>query len=97
MRLIGAAIVVLGLLAWAWRVDQRAEIQAKEFCNGVTLESSFAEVAETAKTVGDDHLRSISEDLILVGFTGIPPFSRHACVIRGGKDGVESKRYVHLD
>ena len=97
MRWIITLLVVLGILAWGWWVEQAAESAAKDFCNGVAVGSSFADVAKLAKTVGEDRLRLIHEESIMVGFTGIPPFSRHACEIRGKENKVAAKRYIYLD
>jgi len=97
MRWIIALVVVVGILAWGWQVEHRAESKAKDFCNGVAVGSSFADLAEIVKTVGEDRLRFIHEDSISVGFTGIPPFSRHVCVIDRSEDKVAAKRYVYVD
>ena len=97
MRWIIIFFVVVIVLAWARWVEQTAESAAKGFCNSVAVGSSFADVADLAKIIGEDRLRLIREDSIIVGFTGIPPFSRHACEIRGEEARVATKRYVYLD
>ena len=90
-------ILVVGGLAWGWRVEQNAQISAKDFCDTVAIGSSFAEVAETARAIGEDRLRLIQEDSIIIGFTGIPPFSRHICDVRGKQGNVVSRAYIYLD
>ena len=92
-----AFFLVVGVLAWSWWAEQTAETSAREFCDAVTVGTSFAEVAEIAKTAGEDQLRFMREESIFIGFTGIPPFSRHACDVRGEGGKVVTKRYVHLD
>jgi len=92
-----ALVLVVGALTWSLWIEQIAENNAKEFCDTVTIGSSFAEITDTAMTVGEDHLRFIREDSIIIGFTGIPPFSRHSCEVRGKEGKVESKEYIYVD
>ena len=92
-----ALVLVAGVLTWSWWVEQTAQTSAREFCDAVIVGSSFAEVAETAKTVGEDRLRLIREESIFIGFTGVPPFSRHACEVRGEEGKVVTTEYVYLD
>jgi hypothetical protein len=97
MRWIVPLVVAVALAIWGWSVEQSAESEAKKFCDNVEVGTLFAEIARIAKTAGEDRLRLIREDSIIVGFTGIPPFSRHACEIRRAEDRVATKRYVYLD
>ncbi len=90
-------IVLFALFAWAGVREENAEDNARRFCDSVIVGESFATLMETAKTVGEDNLRIISEHSIMIGFTGIPPFSRHACEVTS-KDGViDGKQYVYID
>ena len=92
-----ASVVLLGLLAWGWRTEREAEANATAFCESVTVGGAFADVVESARTAGEDRLRSIRDDSVLVGYTGIPPFSRHACAVTGERGRVVRKSYLHLD
>ncbi len=97
MRWIIALVIIFGLLAWGGMAEYRAESSAVEFCDSVGVGSSFYEIVEKATLAGEDRLRIIREDLIVVGFTGITPFSRHFCEISRDEDSVKTKRYVYLD
>ena len=90
-------IVLFALFAWAGVREENAEDNARRFCDSVILGESFAALLETAKTVGEDKLRIIREHSLMIGFTGIPPFSRHACEVTS-KDGViDGKHYFYID
>lgn len=97
MRWIIILVIIFGLIAWGGLVEDNAESRAIEFCESVALGSLFSEIAELASSAGEDRLRIIWQDLIVVGFTGIPPFSRHLCEINLGEDRVQAKQYVYLD
>jgi hypothetical protein len=97
MQWVIVLALVSGVLVWAWRAERGAEIDARSFCADVAIGSPIADVAHAARTAGDDRLRRIGEQSITVGYTGIPPFSRHLCDIRAGNGKVAAKKYVYLD
>ena len=90
-------IVLFALFAWAGVREEKAEDSARRFCDSVILGESFATLRERAKTVGEDRLRIISEHSIMIGFTGIPPFSRHACEITSKDGEIDGKHYFYID
>ena len=92
-----AALVVAAALLWAWHVERVAEDEAMAFCDGIQVGSPLDDVAARAREAGDERLRRIGPDSITVGFTGIPPFSRHLCAARAEKGMVVAARYVYLD
>jgi len=97
MRWMIVPVVILGLIAWGGIVEDRAESRAKAFCDAVPAGSAFRQAAVKAKSVGEDRLRRIRKESIIIGFTGIPPFSRHFCDISRDGDSVGETRYVYLD
>ena len=97
MRWIIILVIIFGLIAWGGLLEENAESSAIKFCESVALGGLFSEITEKISSVGEDRLRIIQQDLIVVGFTGIPPFSRHLCEISLGGDGVRAKRYIYLD
>ena len=97
MQWIITFVVVIGLLTWGWRIEEAAESRARDFCAQIAVRDVLSKVKEAARRAGEDRLRLVSEDSVLVGFTGIPPFSRHACEVRGEHGIVVSKRYVQMD
>ena len=88
-------VLVVGLIAWGRILEDRAESDAKNFCDTFVLGSSYLELLERAKSVGEDRLRLIGKESIVVGFTGIPPFSRHLCEVSRTGDDVVGKRYIY--
>ena len=97
MQWIIAFVVVVGLLIWGWRMEEVAESKARDFCEQVAVGDAFSDVQDTARRAGEDRLRLMTESSVLVGYTGIPPFSRHACEVRGENGKVVSKRYLLVD
>ncbi len=97
MHWIIAFISIFALIIWGGLLEDGAESQAKEFCGAVLIGDSFLETVEKAKTAGEDRLRLIGKESITVGFTGIPPFSRHLCEITRSGDEIGEKRYFYLD
>lgn len=91
-------VVGVGLfLAWLVYLERTAESGAREFCAGIEAGSPLDAVARRAAEVGDERLRRLEADRVVVGFTGIPPFSRHLCEVTGADGTVAGSRYLHLD
>lgn len=86
-----------GVVGWAGVSEYQAENDARAFCNSVSVGERFAPLVERARAVGDDQLRIVRETSVIVGFMGIPPFSRHACEVTSTNDVVDGKRYIHID
>jgi len=78
-------------------VEDRASTKANGFCDSISPSQSFAELAELAKNAGETQLRVINEQSLVVGFTGIPLFSRHLCEVRLDESGDVTKRYLLID
>lgn len=91
------AIILFGLFAWAGIREEQAESRAREFCDSIAIGESFATITEKAISVGEDKLRIINKDSIMVGFTGIPPFSRHTCEVINNEGLVSDKQYFYID
>ena len=85
------------LIAWVVVQERRAESSAREFCESIDPGSAFGTAIERARTAGEDRLRILREDTIVVGFTGLPPFSRHLCEVTRDGDEVGGKRTIYLD
>jgi len=95
---IGVAVLALVLVIGGVNyLEASAESDAKAFCAASPLGTPMAKVAETAKDTGTKMLRYIQPDEITVGFTGLPPFSRHFCSVAGKAGVVTGTRYYTLD
>jgi hypothetical protein len=102
LRIVGVLVVLAGLLfigyvgygAWA---ESNAQMRAREFCEAISVGSPFADVVASARTTGEPRLRRITDTEVSVGFTGLPPFSRHFCRVRRNGEAVESVDYLHMD
>lgn len=95
---VGIALAVVATLAVGIHyLESSAEGKARQFCEASKVGMPMANVAEAAKGQGTDMLRWIRPDTVSVGFTGLPPFSRHMCKVEGKGGLVASARYFHLD
>ena len=91
-------MIVLGMLiTWCVVLEKRAKSKANEFCDSIDIGSPYVETAARAGSIGENRLRIIGDKSIVVGFTGIPPFSRHLCEVSRDGDRVGGKRYIYLD
>jgi hypothetical protein len=90
-------IAIFGLVGWGSYAEDRASTKANEFCDSISSSQPFAELAELAKNAGETQLRVINDQSLVVGFAGIPPFSRHLCEIRLNESGDVTKRYLLID
>ncbi len=90
-----AALLMLGLLASCIVAEERAQSQAKAFCERFPVGSSFEEAVKQALSTTYGH-RS-TDDRAYAMFIGIPPFSRHFCFIRGADGKVIEANYEHFD
>ena len=89
--------IAAGVLMWAWNIEQRAERQARAFCEHARLQQPFQAVVERAQTTGDHRLRIIASERVLVAFKGIAAFSRHGCEVQGKDGKVVAARYLKVD
>ena len=90
-------LVLIGLFVWAGIREDNAESSAMEFCDSVTIGGSYPDLMDKAKTVGEDKLRRINDKSLIVGFTGIPPFSRHTCEVTNSEGLIDEKQYFYID
>ena len=97
MKWLITILVLGGLFAWAGMREDKAEDSARSFCDSIVIGDSYSSIVEIAKTVGEDKLRIISDDSLMVGFTGIPPFSRHACEVTNSEGLISGKQYFYID
>lgn len=95
----GATLIILALAAAlpasCLIAERNAEAAAEEFCQRFPAGADFAEARRAATSEGDR--RIVTVDAITVFFVGLPPFSRHACEIRGMNGKVVARRTFHLD
>ena len=89
------ALIVLGIY-FGYR-EASAESQARAFCEEIEPGSELATVENAVEGVGEDRLRLRYEGYLTVGFTGIPPFSRHLCNVYHDGRIVTSAQYRYLD
>ena len=96
--LIGSAFVVLFILVGVILVvEDRAASRAREFCSRFTEGGSFAEVQRAAAGEGDARHRFVRDAEVSVAFVGVPPFSRHICIVEGSAGRITARRVIHLD
>lgn len=93
LSLVGIAV----FLGWLTHLERSAESRARAFCGEIAVGSSLEAAAARAAGVGDERLRRVEGSRVVVGFTGIPPFSRHLCEVTGTDGKVQVARYLHLD
>jgi hypothetical protein len=91
--LLALALVVGGILL----LESRAEKSARAFCAAALPGTPMAKVADAARDAGTKMLRRIEPEAVAVGFTGVPPFSRHLCTVRGTAGVVSEAAYSYLD
>ena len=100
-RLLKGALAILVLLVGAavavGYVEKSARDQAKAFCARFPAGSSFDAARRAAETEGDRRHRSVRDNELMVAHIGVPPFSRHLCVIKASDGKVASSEYRHLD
>jgi hypothetical protein len=93
----GIVLSIVGLVVYGLFADPSAEAKAREFCAAVEIGSPFAPVAELASGTGEPLLMLLREDSVTLGFTGMPPFSRHLCRVEHEGGRITSAEYLHLD
>ena len=78
-------------------MEIKAKNDAESFCAPINIGDPIDPVKELALTVGSNMLRTIEENEVTVGFIGIPPFSRHLCIIKSENGKIIGKKYLYLD
>jgi hypothetical protein len=95
---IGIAIgAILIIIAGIHYLEYRAESSAKAFCDAALVGTPTEDVAAAARGKGTDMLRRIKPDSVTVGFTGLPPYSRHFCETEAVDGKVTKAKYLYLD
>jgi len=95
---LGFGLAVLALVVGAIQyLEFSAESSAKAFCAPSLVGTPLADVARAAQQEGSGPLRHILADSVTVGYTGLPPFSRHLCTVTGKGGTVVDVRYSYLD
>jgi hypothetical protein len=102
MRRVATWLAVLAALfltavASVLVVENRAERRARAFCERFAVGTPFAEVQRAAANEGDARHRSIRTGEVAVVHIGVPPFSRHTCIVEAADGKVGSARYVFID
>ena len=90
----GVLVAIGGYIAF---LEIRASNRAEAFCRSAVVGTSLARLADAAKFAGEKALRKITPDEVRVGFTGIPLFSRHFCIVVAEKGSIKSARVQRLD
>lgn len=96
--------IALGMVMFAYGLYREpiAQAQAMEFCEKVKVGQSPDSIAELVIASGAEArlLKWFSEadgtQVMNVTYVGVPPFSRHICVIKA-KAKVISAEYLYLD
>jgi hypothetical protein len=92
-----AFVSLIAVVGGGVLVDSRAESLARAFCEVTEGGEGMQEVATRAGSAGDGRFRLIAEEQIRIAYLGMPPFSRHACMIHGANGKVTSVEYVRMD
>ena len=87
----------IALIAGVSLIETKAEARARAFCDRFHVGSSLADVAAAARDEGDSRHRMIRAGEISIAHIGLPPFSRHVCVVTGESGKVTQARYVYVD
>jgi hypothetical protein len=89
--------IPVALVAGVSLVEANAEARARAFCDRFPIGSPLADVAAAARDEGDSRHRRIRAGEISIAHVGLPPFSRHVCVVTGESGKVTRVRYVYVD
>jgi len=98
---IWLALIVAGM-AWGMYREPIAKQEAKDFCATVKVGQSTDGIQKQALASGVSDMSAkwlLGGDgtrTMFVTFTGMPPFSRHSCVIKAA-EVVVSAEYSHMD
>lgn len=98
--IIGGGIVALGLVGLVVYLgvrEEQAKSDAHAFCDAVSPGDPMDPVKARAEGLGMGMLRQITDEKVVVGFVGIPPYSRHLCTVRAGNGRVTDASYFYMD
>jgi len=95
LPVLGAVTAVVVVSSVYFEIAAQQEAQA--FCTRAQVGAPASPIALDAASIGERMLRRITPDRIQVGFTGIPPFSRHLCTIDVQDGRVKGARISRLD
>jgi hypothetical protein len=87
------ACIVSGI----WYLQFRAESQARAFCDTAKTGMPIGPVAANARQTGERLLRRVEAEKVTVGFTGLPPYSRHFCTVEAQAGMITRASYSTLD
>jgi hypothetical protein len=96
-KLIISLLLLVGLPSSCVYLDLNAKSKAKDFCSQYSVGGDFDKVSNDATSVGNDRLRRIEANKVVVGFIGFSPYSRHLCIVEGVDGKVAETRYFYLD
>lgn len=102
-RILGFGWLAMALVSFAScsQLEQRAETGARKFCSSLAVGGSFeqAVTAATSEAAARKHRSKgdMGEDVLWVSYLGVPPFSRHLCIVEGIKGRISNVEYSHLD
>ena len=102
MRVLLALFVLLGagvvaMVLYGIFADSRAADAAMAFCDRIEIGSPLARAEAQAEGVGEARLHLEYAEFFTVGFTGMPPFSRHLCQVSHNGQVVTAVEYRHAD
>lgn len=97
MRIIVIVAIFVFLAGGIGYLESDAEASAKAFCTSAPVGTASEVVTQAAKEKGESRLRMIHKDSVTVGFTGLPPYSRHLCTIELKDGKVTRADYSYLD
>ena len=94
---VGLIVIFILYVVWGKFREKQALANATSFCEKFPVGTAMAEVSKAASTVGDNLNRVIDQNKIMVGFIGLPPFSRYFCEVNGQGGKVVSFRITYMD
>ena len=97
-------VVLIGILQLAWGLYREpiAEKQAQDFCAAIKPGQSADGIVEQAVASGAEAWLAKWVEVpgglrvLTVTYIGMPPFSRHTCMVRA-TNVIVSATYVHMD
>ena len=102
-KIIVALVVVFGLLlGYGSYAEQSATRKASAMCSSIHIGDSTEDlrpraIADGASEFQSRWFKADGVDMLYITYVGLPPFSRHMCVVRAQGGRVLSAKESYLD
>ena len=102
--IVAIIIVVSSLIGFTVYLESSAKSKAAQFCDSIAVGDKTDGILDRALSAGADkphthwfHRKEELIDWLAVTFIGVPPFSRHYCLIEAKNGVVISKKVGFID